>query len=214
VELIARLASSVVELSRSVDRVLVGIDGPDAAGKSTVADQLARVLPAAVRVSVDDFQHPPEVRYRRGDLSPEGCYLDSVDYPALLGTCVDPFRAGATRIAVSPSEVAQVPGRAVLVVDGVFLLRPELRDWWTLTVHLVISPAETLRRARVRDLDRFGSLAEIERRYERRYLPAQALYVADADPEAHADIVVDNEMVTSPVVRRWPGDGPAHRFAG
>ena len=215
-ELIARLAAEVADLNRGADRVLVGIDGPDAAGKSTVADRLARALTAAVRVSADEFQHPPEVRYRRGDLSPEGCYRDTFDYPALLRTCLEPFRAGAAHIAVRrpASETVAVPVRAVLVVDGVFLLRPELRDQWTFSIHLAISPAETLRRARVRDLDRFGSPAEVERRYAQRYLPAHALYVAEAEPEARADVVVDNEVVSAPVVRRWPGDGAVRRSAG
>jgi uridine kinase len=42
---------------------------------------------------------------------------------------------------------------------------------WTLSVYLRVSPEETLRRAKVRDLDLFGSHDEIERRYRRRYLP-------------------------------------------
>jgi uridine kinase len=219
VDLIARLAAAVADLNRRLDRVLVGIDGPDAAGKSTMADRLARALPAAVRASADDFQHPPEVRYRRGDLSPDGCYRDTFDYSALREGCLMPFRDGAVGIAVGCGAVREVParavpGRAVLVVDGVFLLRPELRDLWTLTVHLTISPAETVRRARVRDLDRFGSLAEIDRRYAQRYLPAQALYVAEADPARRADVVVDNERVEEPVVRRWSAGGAVRRSAG
>jgi hypothetical protein len=91
-----------------------------------------------------------------------------------------------------------VPARAVLVFDGVFLLRESVRELWTLSVYLHVSPAETLRRAIKRDLDLFGSTDEIERRYHQRYLPAQALYRAEARPETTAHVVVDNVRPAMP----------------
>jgi uridine kinase len=51
-----QLAAAVVDLAadRDRDRVLVGIDGPDAAGNTTLADRLADALPEPVlRVSAD-----------------------------------------------------------------------------------------------------------------------------------------------------------------
>lgn len=66
-----------------------------------------------------------------------------------------------------------------------------------------MSPEETLRRATVRDVDPFGSHEEVERRYLGRYLPAQALYRAEVDPEAVADVVVNNDRVDVPKIDRW-----------
>ncbi len=63
-----------------------------------------------------------------------------------------------------------------------------------------------------RDLDLFGSADEIDRRYLGRYLPGQALYRQDADPEAHGHILVDNEHLDDPRIERWgvPGvESPA-----
>jgi uridine kinase len=71
-----------------------------------------------------------------------------------------------------------------------------------------VSPAESLRRARIRDLDLFGSETEVERRYLARYLPGQALYRREADPESRAHVVVDNERPGSPIVERWTVPGP------
>jgi uridine kinase len=96
-----------------------------------------------------------------------------------------------------------VPIRAVLLIDGVFLLRPELRDLWTLSIYLRVSPEETLRRAHHRDLELFGSAEQVERRYLARYLPGQALYRQQADPEAVAHILVDNEHSDAPRIERW-----------
>jgi len=225
-ELVAGLAVEVTALAAVRSRVLVGVDGPDAAGKTTLADRLAAALgtrnvgsvkdatgaPAVIRASVDRFHRPRAERYRRGEASPEGYYRDSFDLPALLDRCLRPFRAGAARIRaacfdhrddeeVSASTV-DVPVRAVLVVDGVFLLRPELRDQWDLSVYLTVPEHAILRRAVARDSALFGSVAETERRYRERYLPGQALYRAEADPEAAAHLVVDNTDPAAPVVLR------------
>jgi uridine kinase len=148
--------------------VLVGIDGPDAAGKTMLADALAAALPGAVhRVSVDDFPRPSEERYRRGELSPEGLYRDSTDLPRLVEGCLVPFRDGVAGT-----------GPAVLVVDGVFVLRPELRPFWHLSVYLRVPEEVRLARALVRDLALYDSAADVEHRYRARYLPGQALYRA------------------------------------
>ncbi|MFC3500935.1 uridylate kinase [Micromonospora krabiensis] len=213
-DLVGRLAAAVTDLSRVRDRVLVGVDGPDAAGKTTLADRLAEVLPVpTLRASVDGFHQPRELRYRRGDLSAEGYYRDSFDYPALLGQCLGPFLEGAGQVQIArydhragadrPVRAVDVPERAVLIVDGVFLLRSRLRDQWTLSVYLSVSPRETLRRAMVRDTDLFGTHEEVERRYLGRYLPGQALYRSEVDPEAVAHVVVDNDLVDAPTIVRW-----------
>jgi len=62
--LVQRLVANV---ERSPDRVVVGIDGPDAAGKTTLADRLAAALPGpVVRICADDFLRSRADRYRRG----------------------------------------------------------------------------------------------------------------------------------------------------
>jgi uridine kinase len=59
--------------------VLVGVDGRDAAGKTTVVDRLAEALPVpTLRVSIDGFQQPRELRYQRGDLSAERATTRSI----------------------------------------------------------------------------------------------------------------------------------------
>lgn len=176
-ELAELLAHEVVRRGLEQDRVVLGIDGPDAAGKTTLADAVAALLPPpVVRASVDDFLRPYDERQALP-------YDESFDVPALVAAVLEPF-------------VASV-GPGVLVLDGVFLHRPELRGFLTLSVFLDVPPEETLRRARVRDLDRFGSLGEVERRYADRYLPAQARY----RPTVRADLVVDNADPHSPVLR-------------
>jgi uridine kinase len=211
-----RLAGSI-DVLRTSGRVLVAFDGPDAAGKTTLADDVADLLQRpAVRVSIDDWHNPRDVRMRRGDESPEGYYLDSFDVAALLRTCLTPFRQGSRSIATARFDhrknetVGQektVPLTAALLVDGVFLQRPELLEIWDLVVYLDVPEAVTLDRVVQRDLGDFGSEDEVRRRYTRRYLPGQALYRRAADPVARADVLIDNSNPEAPMLLRWQ-DGP------
>ncbi len=97
-------------------------------------------------------------------------------------------------------DAVGIPARAVLVFDGVFLLRQELRRFWTLATYLAITPEETMRRALLRDVDIFGSRAEVERRYLGRYLPGQALYRREASPDSCAHVIIDNSDAAAPVI--------------
>jgi len=67
--------------------VRVGIDGFCAAGKSTFAERLSAALVGAgrrvIRVTTDDFQNPPEIRWQLGPDSPEGFYRHAIDFAAL-----------------------------------------------------------------------------------------------------------------------------------
>lgn len=217
-ELIHRLAALV--LSRRVLPALrVGIDGPDAAGKTSLADDLARALldleQPVVRIGIDGFHRPAAERHRRGSLSPQGYFLDSFDYEALRSLVLDPldpagdgryrrsvfgFRQDSARMA--PVELA--PRGAVLLLDGVFLLREELRACWELSVFVDVSPTESRRRAVVRDADLFGSEAVLRDRYLRRYLPGQEIYRATAHPTDVADVVIDNCEPARPRLLKWP----------
>ncbi len=196
------------------ERVLVAFDGPDAAGKTTMADAVAEHTSRPVlRASVDAWHHPSEVRLARGGVSPEGYFLDSFDLEGLVREFLDPFRAGAPRVRVarfdhrtdSAVEVTeQVPTTAVLLFDGVFLLRRELVAAWDLRVYVHVPEEVTLSRAELRDRGLFGDRDAVRRRYLQRYLPGQALYRRTASPVQAADVVLDNSDWNNPVVVTWP----------
>ncbi|MQA80283.1 MAG: uridine kinase [Streptosporangiales bacterium] len=191
------------------DCVRLGVDGVDGAGKTVFAGELATVLRElgrhVVRVSVDDFHHPRAVRYRRGRTSPEGCWLDSFDYARLRADVLEPLGPGGSRryrpvahdlvtdeLVESPVHLA--PPGAVLVVDGLFLHRDELRDAWEMTVFLDVPFAETARRM----ADRDGTNPDPRHPSMRRYVEAQRLYVAACAPRRRATLVVDNTDVDAP----------------
>jgi uridine kinase len=209
----------VADLIAAVRRphvVRVAVDGVDAAGKTTLADELRPLIEArgraVLRATIDGFHRPRAERYRRGPTSPEGYYRDSFDYEALRRELLEPLGPGGDRLhrtrvfdlhadepVLDPS--AWAPEGAVLLLDGVFLLRPELNDLWDVRVYVEIEPEEALRRALVRDEDLFGSPDEALRRYRNRYAPAQRLYLDEVDPAALADVVVENTDLSTPALR-------------
>ncbi|WP_433528019.1 uridylate kinase [Micromonospora sp. CA-263727] len=220
-DLLTRLAELIVA-RRPAHTLRVAIDGPDTAGKSTLAAELGGRL-AGVRetilASVDGFHRPRRLRYRRGSLSPEGYYEDSFDHDALVLSLLRPLGPGGSghyRTAVFDHrgdtervEPTRHAGEgAVLLFDGIFLLRPGLRDFWDLSIYLEVSPDVAVRRALTRDVELFGTVETVRERYRRRYLPAQRLYRAEASPTVRADVVIDNDDPLRPGLRRWPS-GPA-----
>jgi uridine kinase len=117
-EVIAALASAIEE-AQGPHSIRVAIDGPDAAGKTTLANELAVALRSRglgiLRSSIDEFLRPSVDRYARGRESALGFFEDSFDYGAVRASVLRPLGAAAA-----------------LIFDGIFLQRLELRDAWGL----------------------------------------------------------------------------------
>ena len=211
-QVLGRLAEAVGSVTVA-HPTRVAIDGPPAAGKTTLADELAVVLRAqgrdVIRATIDDFLFPRAQRYPRGEYSAEGCYFDTHDYDALNRVLLDPLGPTGDRrfqhtvydraadAALSP-PVTTARADAVLIFDGVFLLRPELMDRWDLRIFVSTALEKTVDRAVIRERG-VSSPAEVERRWRKRYLPAQQLYFTTVRPTDHADIVVHNDEPERPV---------------
>ena len=214
-DFVSRLAKAISSVT-TTHPLRVAIDGPPASGKTTLADELAVVLRTqgrdVIRASIDDFLVHRAQRYRRGRYSAEGCYFDAHDRAALCRILLDPLGPGGDRRfqhavfdtdtdAPSSPPASTAPADAVLLFDGVFLLRPELIDRWDLRIFVSVPFEQTVDRARDRGTAPAGSTAdtaEIERSWRDRYIPAQQLYFAIARPTDHADIIVYNDQLHRP----------------
>ncbi len=211
-EMLGHLAATVGSVTVA-HPARVAIDGPPAAGKTTLADELAALLRTrgrdVIRATIDDFLFPRVQRYPRGEYSAEGCYLDTHNHDALNRVLLDPLGPGGDRryqdsiydhttdTVLSP-PVTTAPANAVLVFDGVFLMRPELIDRWDLRVFVSTTLEKTVDRAVIRER-RVSSRAAVERRWRERYIPSQQLYFATVRPTDHVDIIVHNDDPRRPV---------------
>lgn len=187
--------------ARPGHRCLVAVDGVDASGKTTFAGWLAEALRLRVRsaqvIHVEDFMHVRSVRHRRGRDSPEGYFHDSYDYKSLRRFVLEPlggsgdgwFRAGAVdraRDVVMRHPLQYADNQTISIVEGLFLLRDELVDWWDYSVFLDIDRQTALARKGRRD----GLLLDADNPLTRRYLEGQRIYLEACRPQERATWVL------------------------
>ncbi len=209
-ELLVTLAARILALPDDQPRA-VGVTGMSCAGKTTLAAELATVVAGAGRpvvpVAYDDFHHPRDRRHRLGRDSAQGYLDDAFDPSALRRLVLGPVAAGAAEITVASYDLADdrpvapapvpLPPDGVVLVEGSFLLVPEIADAWDLAVMVVADPARVLERGIRRDAD-LGTPAQVRALYLRRYLAAEHLHQERDDPWSHADIVVELSDPTAP----------------
>lgn len=193
-------------------RVLIGIDGRTAAGKTTFAHELgvrvAELERPVLRASLDDFKRPWRHRHLYDRETGEGYYRNAFDHKAIadlllapgssagtgwVGLCaIDPL----TQVDHSASRV-EAPDHAVIIVDGVFAFRPELNDYWDLRIWLEIDSQTSAHRGIARDQKGWAD-SEAARIHQERYHPSEELYLAEVDPRGHADLIIDHAVFDRP----------------
>jgi len=203
IEQIANHISSMI----SAHPLRVAIDGVDAAGKTTFANELVEPLEKlgrhVIRASIDGFHNPRVIRYLRGGDSPEGYFFDSFDYEGIKTSLLNPlgpdgnlqyqttiFDSRTDSIVHSPKYSAHT--NSILIFDGVFLLRSELISCWDFTIFLDVDFNVAVERASHRDQLLFSSVENAKERYWKRYAPGQKIYLKTCQPKVYADIIIDN----------------------
>ncbi len=209
--ILAAVARQIPDPVRAGRPVRVGVDGVDGSGKTWFADELAEVIRGCgrevVRVSVDDFHRPRAERYAKGATSPEGFYRDSYDYDRFRSDVLDPFGPDGDRVyrhaahdvatdAYLDVEARQAGPEVVLLVDGIFLHRDELREHWDCSVYLDVPFEVSVPRMAVRD----GGSPDPADERNTRYVEGQRIYHRECEPAARATVVVDNSDVAAPTI--------------
>lgn len=206
------ITSDILTLGSS-EPLLVGIDGKDASGKTTFADNLATVLKKhtdreVIRISLDDFFQPRAIRSRQIDQA-RGCYEDTFDIEGVINYLLSPIKQDGTYTTkifdyADDSSVniinSNAPSSAVCVIDGVFLQRPELRNYWDYTVLLEVSDQTAISRGAVRDTERIGDLEAARQKYINRYIASQKIYYNECNPKKRATVIIDNTNYENPVI--------------
>lgn len=196
----------------------VGIDGHSAAGKTTLADELATTLRGktsrrVLRVMIDHFKQHVDLRTRYPPGSPESYYFEMFDVDAIRDDLLAPLGPGGSRryrtqvmdfSGRTPidSDFLVAPDDAILVADGGFLQKPALSRHWDLLVYLHIEATDVLYRGTLRDQAWMDSAEAAAERYRTYYIPGEQLYLADVRPAEHADVVIDNRNFDEPHILR------------
>lgn len=173
--------------SQSCETQLIALSGPDCAGKSTLAADIQEQLNLfnlSVRLlSIDTFLIPRHLRVPNSSEFIE-YFENAFDYSALVKVLESTRRSSPTFSSNSPA----LKQPDILLVEGVFLLRRELYQWWNLTVWIEINTSVIINRAIKRDSEYFGDEKTVRRVYKTRCLPAQHYHMQRDLPRQVADI--------------------------
>ena len=202
-QLVVQIAARILALDETAPRT-VAVTGMSCAGKTTLVAEVVAVVEGAgrpvVQIAYDDFHHPRERRYRLGRMSAEG-YLDyAFDPESLRRLVLDPVAAGEPAVVPAAYDLAgdkpvdadpvPVAAGSVVLVEGSFLLVPELAGCWDLAVLVVADPQVVLERGVARDAD-LGTPEQVREMYLRRYLAAESMHQERDDPWLRADVIVE-----------------------
>ncbi|MBO0588830.1 uridine kinase [Sporosarcina sp. E16_8] len=181
---------------------LIGIDGLGGSGKTMYANKLQQQLEGSVILHLDDFVHKKEVRYNK-NYEEWYCYYHlQWRYDYLIKKILLPLKSGLDvndTIEAYNRETdsyilrkIEIPVGKSVIIEGVFLQRPELRPYFDTVIYLELDKETRLKRISDRDIY-MGNTEEIALKYEQRYFPAEEKYLEQCNPLALAD-VIENEV--------------------
>jgi uridine kinase len=166
---------------------LVCIDGLGGAGKSTLAEAVTSERPDVTVVHGDDFYGPPTSDWTTW--TPQQGYERYFDHDRLEDQVLRPLRSGSPasfqRYDWSANTLAdwvEVDPDGVVIVEGVYLLRPRLRRYWDLAIYVDADRALRQRRMYARRQNDVGWI--------NRWAAAEDYYESVERPSDFADIIV------------------------
>jgi uridine kinase len=170
--------------------MIVGIDGCGGAGKSTLARGIGEAF--ADRVSIvrcDDF-YRPLVGEQSSELTAQQAYENYFDWRRLREEALIPLRSGQRArfqrhdwTTDTPAEWIEIEPREIVIVEGVFSMRPELRPLLDIAIFI-----ETRREERVR---RMSARPQPSTSWMARWIAAEDWYLEHIAPHRHADLVIE-----------------------
>jgi uridine kinase len=188
---ISSLSTSILAVERRP--VLVGIDGQGGSGKSTLARELANSLSLDVAiVEGDDFYNntPDDVKAL---LSPEEGYEEYFDWRRLKAEVLQSVRDQTPNLRyqrydwdiAAMGEWIEIPMPEVIIVEGVYVLRPELREYFD--VAAFVRTSEPMR------LQRQVSRGQNSGVWISRWFAAEDFYVSREKPWEWVDVSLAGE---------------------
>lgn len=183
------LKQTLDRLLREKDRVLVALEGPCTAGKTTLAAQMEREYDCNV-FHMDDFFLRPHQRTGERLSQPGG----NVDYERFREEVLDPLLAGKS-FSFRPydcstgqlSSPVAVEPKKLNIIEGTYSHHPFFGDRYDLRLFLAVSP-ET-QRSRV-----LARPAFLHDRFFGEWIPMEEQYFAAFSVREQSDFVLEEEM--------------------
>lgn len=148
--IIKRLLNEITLLQQN-KAIIIAFDGVDTSGKTTFANIIHKELKNngknSIRISIDKFHNPVEIRLKQGSLSPEGYFYDSFNIHEIKRCVLEPIKKNKgiiihgiydykkeTNVDIIKTKITN---DLIVLFDGIFMNRDELRDYWDYRVFLI-----------------------------------------------------------------------------
>lgn len=184
---------------------LVAVDGLSGAGKTTLVDGLNNMTDNVAILHIDDFIVERSRRYNTGQPEYLEYYQLQWDIQGLVESLFEPLQRGQTYLmlpyyerdldSIKENELV-VESDALVIIEGIFLLRKEWCDYFDYIVYLDCPRDVRYKRALNRDTY-IGNMTERIKKYERRYWPGEDYYLKTDKPCERADLVYRNSTDAS-----------------
>ena len=183
----ASAACAMLNHRRTGARIIVAIDGAGGAGKSTLARGIEDAFVGCVSiVRCDDFYRP----LSGATLSPQEAYDNYFDWRRLRDEALKPLRNGQTvryqRYDWSTGRLTEwidVEPREIVLIEGVFSMRPELRPMIDVAIFIETPREERMRRLLARP--------QPDASWIDQWMAAEDWYLENVAPQHHADLVIE-----------------------
>lgn len=180
------LTGTIRRLLHEKERVLIAIDGPCTAGKTTLAAALAGVFDCNV-FHMDDFFLQPHQRTACRLAEPGG----NVDYERFCREVLLPLKSGEAFSfrpydcsSGSLSGAVAVTPKKLNIVEGTYCHHPSFGQCYDLRVFLTVSPATQRRRI----LERPAFLHD---RFFTEWIPMEKQYFAAFSVKDNSDVILE-----------------------
>jgi uridine kinase len=185
------LYGKLEDSSRSKQPYIVAIDGPSAAGKSTLAEKIKKSCEKNVQViHKDDFYLPSNIR----DITNIDELGGDFDYKRLILQVLEPLsRCQSVKYqrydweADALSEWVDIKPNGIVIIEGCFSLRDELIPFFDFLIWVDAPKQVSMNRVAIRDSQGLGNM----HLWMTKYRPNEELYISVMQPAKRANLIID-----------------------